>query len=157
MSKTRAFTLIEIVIVVFILLLLVGMSVPSLVGVLAEKRLRHSYDTFNALVHQAQERSISEHRAYLLVWTKESVALRPEVLLKGDDPNPVAEFVLERNESLTLDLTAALTRTPPAEWIFWPTGNCEPASVKFVGPAGTWDAKYSPLTARGELSNYAVR
>src|SRR6476661_2116859 len=117
-----------------------AMSVPSLTGVLAERRLRRSLDEFSDIVHQAQERSIAEHRPYLLVWTKSTVELRPEVLLKDDDPNPVAEFSLSKGESISLILTAALVKDPPAEWIFWPTGNCEPATVKFVGPRGTWNA-----------------
>jgi type II secretory pathway pseudopilin PulG len=157
MRSRLAFTLIEVVIAVFILMLLLAMAVPSLTGVLADKRLRRSLDTFNKMVHQAQERSISEHRPYLIVWRSNGIELRPEVLLKDDDPNPVATFPLERGDSFTLNLTAALTKDPPAEWIFWPSGTCEPATVKFVGRDGTWMANYSPLTAIPELKNYAAR
>jgi Tfp pilus assembly protein FimT len=155
--NSRAFTLIEIVIAIVIMMLLITMAVPSMMGVLADKRLRRSLDSFNDLVYQAQAHSLAEHRSYLIVWTNDGIVVRPEIVTKGDDPAPVAELPLQKNESITLNLTAALMREPPAEWIFWPTGTCEPATIKYVSRDGTWDARYSPLTARADLVNYAPR
>jgi hypothetical protein len=149
--------LIEIVLAVFILTLLLLLGVPSLNGVLADKRLKHSLDGFNDLVHQAQQRSITERRAYLIVWRKKDVALRPEAFAKGEEVKATAEFQLDRGDTLKLLLPAALSRNHPAEWIFWPSGTCEPAIVQFKGPAGSWAANYLPLTARAELTNYAAR
>lgn len=157
MQNSRAFTLIEIVISLFILMLLLMLAVPSLTGVLADRRLRRSLDSFNNLVHQAQERSVSEHRSYLIVWDSKSIQVRPEILLKGDDPKPVAEIELARNDSWNLSLPAALAKEPPAEWIFWPTGTCEPAIVKFAGRDGSWSGKYSPLSTHPELITYVAR
>ena len=157
MRRSRAFTLVEIVIAVAIMATLLLMAVPSLEGVLADRRLRASLDGFNNLVRQAQERSVSEHRAYLIVWTDKNVFVQPEAFTKEDDGQPLATFDLERGTVLTLSLPAALSKKQPGEWIFWPTGTCEPAVVHFEGRAGTWTANYSPLTAHGELTNYAAR
>ena len=153
----RGFTLIEIVIAVFILLLLLMLAVPSMNGVLADKRLRRSLNAFNDLVHQAQERSVAEHRAYLIVWGDKGIALRPEVFAKGEEARPTADLTLGRGDVLKLVLPAALTKNPPAAWIFWPSGTCEPAVVQFSGRNGSWTANYSALTARPELTNYAAR
>jgi type II secretory pathway pseudopilin PulG len=155
--RERAFTLIEIVISVFILMLLIMLAVPSVTGVMADRRLRHSLDSFNGLVYQAQERSIGEHRPYLLVWTTNAVELHPENTLKGDDPKPIASLPLARGESLQLTLPFALIKDPPPQWIFWPSGTCEPANVKFTGRDGTWSATYSPLSARSQLTAYVPR
>jgi len=155
--RARAFTLIEIVISVFILMLLIMLAVPSVTGVLADRRLRHSLDSFNGLVYQAQERSIGEHRPYLLIWTTNAVELHPENTLKSDNPAPVASLPLARGESLQLTLPFALIKDPPPQWIFWPSGTCEPANVKFTGRDGTWSATYSPLSARSELTAYVPR
>ncbi len=157
MPHWRAFTLVEIVLAVFILMLLLLLAVPSLNGVLADRRLRHSLDSFNNLVRQAQERSVAERRSYLIAWDKDRVFLRPETFAKGEEIKPAAEFHLDRGDALKLALSAALTKNPAAEWIFWPSGTCEPATVQFDGPAGWWKADYSPLTARPELTNYAAR
>jgi len=157
MLRARGFTLLEIVIAVSILLIIFTLSVPSLSGVMADKRLRRSLDGFNDLVRQAQEHSVAEHRAYLLVWDEKNVVLRPEAFAKDEEPQPTAQFSLERGDVLTLALPSALANGPPAEWIFWPSGTCEPAVVRFKSRNGSWAANYSPLTGRPELITYAAR
>jgi len=155
--RTAGFTLIEIVLSVFILMLLLVLAVPSLSGLMADKRLRRSLDRFNELAHQAQQKSIAEHRAYLLTWTSKAIELRPETLTDSDGPDPAARLVPASGESYSLALPFALMKDPPAEWIFWPSGTCEPADVTFKSRNGTWTASYSPLTTQAELTAYVAR
>ena len=157
MRNRQAFTLIEIVLVVFILMLMMMMAVPSLNGVLADKRLRRSLDGFNDLVRQAQERSVTEHRAYLIVWRDKGVLLRPEGFAKDEEAKTAAGFQLNKGDALKLSLPAALIKNPPSEWIFWPSGICEPAVVEFTGRDGSWTASYAALTGHPELTHYAAR
>ena len=157
MQRLRAFTLIEIALSIFILMLLLMLAVPSLSGVIANRRLKQSLDSFNQLVRQAQERSVTERRAYLIVWGKSSVVLKPEIFTKDEEEKATAVLRLPKGSWIKILLPAALTGNPPAEWIFWPSGTCEPARVQFRGPAGTWTADYSPLTAQPELTQYAAR
>jgi hypothetical protein len=138
-------------------MLLLVLAVPSLSGVIANRRLKQSLDSFNQLVRQAQERSVSERRAYLIVWGKNSVLLRPEVFVENEEDKPTAVFRLSKGSGIAVSLPAALMGKPPAEWIFWPSGTCEPATVRFRGPAGVWTANYSPLTAQPELTQYAAK
>ncbi len=145
------------VLAIFILMLLLLVAVPSLTGVLADRRLRRSLDSFNKLVNQAHEHSIIDHRSYLIVVTEKSIEVRPEVMTKEDDPDPVAELPLDRGDSLRLSLPAALMKDPPPEWVFWPSGACEPATVEFHNRSGFWAANYSPLTARPEVFKYAPK
>jgi type II secretory pathway pseudopilin PulG len=156
-QRFRAFTLIEIALSIFILMLLLMLAVPSLTGVVASNRLKQSLDGFNNLVRQAHERSVIERRPYLIVWSKNSVLLRPEVFGEDEEAKPAAVFRLNKEAFLRLSLPAALVGKHPAEWIFWPSGNCEPATVQFKGPAGSWTANYSPLTAQAEVTGYATR
>jgi type II secretory pathway pseudopilin PulG len=138
-------------------LLLLVLAVPSFTGVIANRRLKRSLDDFNNLVRQAQERSVTERRSYLIVWSKHGVSVRPEVFEEDEDAKAKAEFNPGRGSTLRLSLPLALAEKYPAEWIFWPSGTCEPATVRFQGPAGSWTANYSPLTARPEITSYAVR
>jgi len=156
-QRARGFTLIEIALSIFILLLLLVLAVPSFTGVIANRRLKQSLDEFNNLVRQAQERSVSERRPYLIVWSKNNVAVRPESFAENEEVKAKAEFRLRKGSTLKLSLPRALAEKYPAEWIFWPSGTCEPATVRFQGPAGSWTANYLPLTARPEITNYAVR
>jgi len=156
-QRFRAFTLVEIALAIFILMLLLMLAVPSMTGVAASRRLKQSLDGFNDLVRQAHERSVTERRPYLIVWSKNSVLLRPEVFAEDEEVKPAVEFRLNKGTLLSLSLPAALAEKHPAEWIFWPSGNCEPAIVQFKGPAGLWTANYSPLTAQPEVTQYAAR
>jgi prepilin-type N-terminal cleavage/methylation domain-containing protein len=156
-QRVRGFTLIEIALAIFILLLLLVLAVPSFSGVIASRRLKQSLDEFNNLVRQAQERSVTERRAYLIVWGKNNVIVRPEAFAEDEEAEAKAEVRPTRGSTLKLSLPTALAEEHPAEWIFWPSGTCEPATVHFRGPAGSWTANYSPLTGRPEITSYATR
>ena len=155
--KDEAFTLIEIVMAVFILLLLLFVGVPSLNGVLADRRLRRSLDEMNKFVRLAQEKAVVERRAYLISWQKDHLILRPEAIMKDEDPEPVAALQLRKGDAYVLNLPAALADDPPADWAFWPSGTCEPAVITYKGVDGSWTANYSALTARADLANYATK
>jgi type II secretory pathway pseudopilin PulG len=157
MRREAGFTLIEIAIAVVIMMVILLMAVPSVNGVLKDRRLHRSLDDVNRLVMQAQELSSMERRSYLIVWRDKQFALRPEAFQQGEPRKPVATLNFQKGEAFTLALPAAIEEEPPTEWIFWPSGNCEPAVITFRGPSGTWTAKYSALTAQPEIKNYAVR
>jgi prepilin-type N-terminal cleavage/methylation domain-containing protein len=157
MRHQRGFTLVEIVIAVFILLLLVLLAVPSLNGVLADKRLHRSLDRFNDLVRQAHERSLAEHRAYLIVWNDTFISLQPAAFLKTEEHQPIDAIPITRRDRWSLELPAALMKKVPAEWIFWESGACEPARIRFASNDGSWTTEYSALSGLGELITYAPR
>ena len=157
MRRAYGFTLVEIVLAVFILMLVLLLAVPSLNGVLADRRLRRSLDQFNGLVNKAHEQSIAEHRPYLVVIGGKSIEVRPEIVTKDDDPAPVADLPLDDRDSFKILFPAAMTKEPPTEWIFWPSGVCEPAVIECLGRSGSWTVTYSALNARPEITKYAAR
>ena len=156
-SKIAAFTLVEIVLAVFILMLVLLLGVPSLNGVLADRRLRRSLDEMNRFVRMAQDRALTERRTYLISWQKDHVVLRPEGAMEDEDSEPTAAMQLRKGDAYVLQLPAALAEDPPPDWAFWPSGTCEPAVVTYKGVDGSWTANYSALTARAELAYYATK
>src|SRR5438309_1470693 len=102
MRRRQGFTLLEITISVFILLMLLLLAVPSLTGVLADRRLRRSVDGFNNLVRTAQEKSVTEHRPYLIVWNKDNLVLRPESVSKDEEDKPTILYPLRRGDAFKL-------------------------------------------------------
>jgi len=154
MPRRDGFTLVEIVLAIAILLVVLMLAVPSLNGIMSDRRLRRSLEEMNRLVVQAQERSMAEGRSYLIVWRNKQFLLRPELYHKGEGRSPVASLKWQKGDAYTLSFPAAIEDEPPAEWIFWPSGNCEPAVVSYRGPSGGWKANYSALTGRGELVYY---
>src|SRR5437016_2310597 len=119
MQRQRGFTLVEVIIAVFILLLLLTLAVPSLNGVLADKRLHRSLDRFNELVRQAHERSLAEHRAYLIVWNDAQINLQPAAFLKTEEHQPIDTMPITRHEKCRLVVPSAFSRKLSAEWICW--------------------------------------
>ena len=142
---------------VFILILVLMLGVPSLNGVLADRRLRRSLDEMNRFVRMAQDRAVTERQTYLISWQKDHIILTPEAALKDEDAEPTATLQLRKGDAYVLNLPAALTEDPPADWAFWPSGTCEPAVITYKGPDGTWTANYSALTARADLASYAAK
>jgi type II secretory pathway pseudopilin PulG len=156
-DRPAGFTLIELAVAVMIMIILMMLAVPSMQGVFADQRLRRSLDAFNAIVREAQERSVTERRPYLIIREKDKIGLRAEGLNRGESPEPETKWKLVRGESLNIKFPAALVEEPPAEWIFWPSGNCEPAAVTYHGRDGTWTTNYSALTGRPEIVAYVTK
>ncbi len=124
---------------------------------LADKRLHRSLDRFNELVRQAHERSLAEHRAYLIVWSDASITLQPAAFLKTEPHDPIDTMPIARHDKWRLEFPAALSKKVPAEWIFWESGVCEPARIRFASNDGSWTTEYSPLSGLGEIISYAAR
>jgi hypothetical protein len=137
---------------VLIGVIILTLAVPSVSGLFAEQRLQKSFDRFDDLVREAQQRSMTERRAYVLGWQKEAIVLRPEVL-KGDEDEDleVARLDCEDGEAFAATFPAALEKKPDPVWVFWPSGTCEPALIAYEGKAGKWTATYDPLTVRGSF------
>lgn len=155
--RDEAFTLVELSISVFVMVLMLAMAIPSLSGVLRDRRLRRSLNDMNKLVQTAQERSVAERRPYLITWGKDRVDVQAEAFSGDEDRAPISTLRVRKGDAFSLNLPAALAENPPAEWIFWPSGTCEPAIVSFKGADGSWTARYSPLTARAEIASYASK
>jgi type II secretory pathway pseudopilin PulG len=155
--KVQAFTLLEIVMAVFILMLVLFLGVPSLNGVLADRRLRRSLDEMNRFARMAQERAVVERRTYLISWEEDHLVLKPEALTKDEDSDPIATLQLRKGDAYVLNLPAALVEDAPPHWAFWSSGTCEPAVITYKGVDGSWSANYSPLTGTANVTNYAAK
>ncbi len=155
------FTLIEMCVVLFLAMLLMSVAIPSLSGQLARRRLQEASDRLDALADRAREHSVSEARPYVLLWEKNgSIMLYPADATQAErnKSGPVSALTpTGSNEHYTLLRSASLTANPAAEWIFWPTGNCEPVNVHYQSSAGEWEASYSPLTGRGAFTKFIAR
>ncbi len=157
----RGFTLIEICLVLFLAIMLMAIAVPSLSGQLARRRLQEASDRLDALADRARERSVSENRPYELVWEKGGgIALYPadaSQAARNKSGSVSALIPTASNEHYTLVRGNSLTTNPGSVWTFWPTGNCEPVSVRYESSGGEWEAVYSPLSGRGTFTRFIAR
>ena len=156
MRRPAGFTLIELAIAMAIMLVVLALAIPSVKGVLADRKLQRWLDSMNDLVRQAEAHSLQERQPYLIVWRKDDIILRP-LTLANENVKPVASLALLRGYRFSLRLPAALQKEPPPQWIFWPSGACEPATVDFDSPVGSWEVNYGPLTSQPEIVRYATK
>src|SRR5438067_1594331 len=151
-GNRRAFTLLEICLAVFIAALIAVAAVPSIQGIVEDRKARHAFDTFDALAREAQNRSVTERRAYVLIWDKDGIAVRPQEPKDKNEEKGVSRMDFAEKQKLEIQFPAALVKNPAPEWTFWPTGTCEPAVIISTGESDKWTATYEPLTGRGLFS-----
>lgn len=153
MRRRDGFTLLEILLAVFIAVMVVTLAVPSLSGVLQEQRMKQSFEAFDTLVQEARHRSLKERRAYRIVWEKGALTLEAADVGEWEEGNETesVEFQIGEDEEFAVQFPAALLPSPPAEWVFWPNGTCEPAVITYTGPSGNWQAIYNPLTGNPDF------
>ena len=103
MSRRSGFTLLEICIALFIAMLMLTLAVPGVLAMLAEQRLKASFETFDGWVRQARERSITERRTYAMVWSEEGIELRA-VERRATDPEDAEpeRFLFTEGETFQL-------------------------------------------------------
>jgi len=147
-ARPPGFTLLEICLALAIIATVILLIVPSVSGLLAEQRLKESYERLNRVVAATANRSATEQRAYALIWGRQGVQAVPLQGQINSDP-PSDQLAWGKDESFELQLPASLASHAKSRWVFWSNGICEPAIVTFHGPAGDWAVRYDPLTARG--------
>lgn len=158
MPRRAAFTLLEICIALFIAMLMLTLAVPGVLAMLAEQRLKASFDSFDGWVRKARERSIAERRTYVLAWSEKGIALLPVERRETDDAEAEPEqLTFTEGETFKLNRPSALMKQPPGEWVFWRSGLCEEAVISFSGADGSWTVHYDPLTARGTFVDSEVK
>lgn len=152
MKRRAGFTLLELSLAIFIAMLVLTAAVPSWIAISRQKRLRKTFDDFDAFVRKAQGLSVGNRRAYVMEWDEKgtSITLRPENVLAEGSGEDGGTFSPSEGE-ITIERPKALVKDPPAEWIFWRSGACEPVIIRYKGDPGEWEAAYDPLTAHGAL------
>jgi prepilin-type N-terminal cleavage/methylation domain-containing protein len=159
-SYAGGFTLLEVIMVVMIGVMLALLAIPSIQGVIAERKMDERILAFNEFVREAQNRATSEQRAWVIVWDECELTLQPdeptEEELEAGGASVTVQFPLSDGESYAIDRPAALVKEPNREWTFWRSGTCEPATIHYSGPLGSWSARYDPLTAQPEILNQSL-
>ncbi len=157
MAKRAGFTLLELCLAFVIGLLIVTVALPSLGSLFAEQRLVRTFEKLDGLARTAQRLSMHDRKTYEMVWDRGTISLRVAGDRGADVNSSAAAITCAEDEGYEIDFPAALIADPPKRWTFWPTGTCEPANIAYHGSAGSWSARYDPLTVRGAFLASASR
>ena len=133
-SRSRsAFTLLEILVVLGLLMMLFGVSIISISGIKEEDRLRRAVALIETTARQNLLQAVKEQKTVTLPLAAGSFG-------SGSDFGGLLQIRRVGERSF---------REPKRNetWEFSPTGICEPIEVRLTGPGGTIELAFDALTA----------
>ena len=164
-SGARAFTLIEILVSFFLLILIIGVGVLSISSISEEKSLVDPASKLKAMARKSLQMAITNRRSFAIAFGSGGF-----VLQSGAAPGEVGEEAMlsllpaeeraARREveaySFEDDMFLEIRRwgernfrAPERDlWVFEPSGICEPLSVRLVNSYGVVEMEFNPLTAK---------
>jgi hypothetical protein len=149
--------LFELAIAIALALLVFAIAIPAVDGVFAAGRLQGTIDTFDDFVSTARDKSVAEGRVYIMVWSKKEIRLVADGPQREGLDEMQQVFTPGDGEIYSLILPSAIDADPAPEWTFWPTGTCEPATITFRGPKGTWEVRYAALSVRPTIRSFIAK
>ena len=172
--KRRAFTLMEMMIVLAIIGLVFAGSVVGMRGLSDEAILKKPWDRLRPMAKQAWKRALSEQRAWQIRFYPNKFVLEPRQAINEQDRKLLAAADAQQGrgsgvETVELDPAAGfvveirrwgqrdwvkLEKDMSVAWVFEQSGLLEPLSVRFSTETGTIGGQFDPLTASLEKEFY---
>ncbi|MFZ4483570.1 MAG: pilus assembly FimT family protein [Chthoniobacterales bacterium] len=148
-----AYTLLEIALVVAIIVLLVGATVPLVSGFTREQRLREVARELLVLAKTARTDAMTTGRVAEVVFGRKALFLR-----RGGEEKPTEKFKLPRGMEYALRPLGAekLLRPDDQAWIFRPSGLCQPLAVRVTEGEAWLEVEFDPLTASLSGESYFI-
>jgi prepilin-type N-terminal cleavage/methylation domain-containing protein len=142
-SRAAGFTLLEIIVAMSLILLIIGIAVPSISGVRAEDKLRRAAAVIETTARQNLLQALNTQQTVRM-------ELSAGAFGAGDEFNGML-LVRRYGES-------AFRKPKRGEaWEFSPSGICEPIEVRISGPAGQIEIGFDPLTACARHKSVQVK
>jgi prepilin-type N-terminal cleavage/methylation domain-containing protein len=139
-SASRGFTLLELIVTLFVILLTVGLSVPLISRSSDAIRARADIAGFSAVLRHARERAITSRRAYAVVI--DPTARKMTVFAGGTDG--------EVKETRTLPERVSVQASPPPALTvrFEPEGTSSGAEYRVTAGDIVYRVSVDPVTGR---------
>lgn len=160
--SVAAFTLIELMVAMGIIMLLVGVGMYAGKFWSEEEQLRKPMDEMKVMAKKAIHRAIAEQRDWEIIINKRSLELRPKQAASEADQKFLdeADEKLQRGSgeemvSFEEDIELMVRRfgeekwqyPRPDNWVFQHSGICEPIYFKVIRGNRYVEVNFDPLTA----------
>ena len=136
--QQSAFSLVEVLVSIFIAMLIIGIAVLSIGAVNEEARIRRIGSTLEATARTALQESVQQQRDHWIGFSRDGFAVLP----KGQT------FELPDGGNIELRHWGDKTWRSPSDerWRFSSEGLCEPLQVRFTLGRATLELQFDPLT-----------
>ncbi|HWB59412.1 MAG TPA: hypothetical protein VG733_07970 [Chthoniobacteraceae bacterium] len=153
------FTLLEMVLVLFILLVIAGMAIPATTGLVAQERLKRQARLLQDYAVTARKLAVTEGRPYKIVLDQRGFSLLYFGADKTKTQDVAASAKLAPGVNYGVQHWGEVTFSKPAgeAWVFRPDGICEPIRVHFENNDGWIEYSFNPLTATPRDEEYHFR
>ena len=147
--REGGFTLLEIMMVLFILLILAAIAVPATAGLAAQERLKSQARALQDFAVSARKLAVTGGRSYEIVLKEGGFVLEAATSGKGEKPEVIDSVKLPSQVAYSVRHWGAAKPGKPAgeSWVFRPDGICEPIRVHFQNDDGWLEFSFNPLTA----------
>ncbi|MBI4024409.1 MAG: prepilin-type N-terminal cleavage/methylation domain-containing protein [Verrucomicrobia bacterium] len=156
----HGFTLLEICLVLFIIALVLGATIPLSSGYLTEEKLRRPARQLQACAKTARHLAILERCPYAIRFDAEGFSLHARASADGA---PSTNEVALVHYPTSADIQVRLQRWDEDEWkkprdqiwMFQPSGLCEPLRVQLSRGRAWLEISFHPLTASVQDESYS--
>ena len=155
-SPVRAFTILEIVMVLAITVLLIGAVTPEITGMLRGEQLKAPARQLEAMAITARCNALSEQRPYQIVITGTGFQLER---LTGKNAGVIGQYALPKEVTFEMASWPQEKWQKPRRhiWYFPPTGLSEPIQVMFRKGDSYYYQKYSAVTGWDQEESFMIR
>ena len=145
---SRAFTLLEIIITMFIVTLLLGLAIAATREVFNNDELRKTEQQIALYAKTARRYAIQENRSYEIILDERFLELRPAEKITEFDES-LLRFEIPKTVKLSVKRWGADDWESPRElvWTFMPNGLCAPNRIKLQRGEAWMEVTFNPLTA----------
>ncbi|MGB8354688.1 MAG: prepilin-type N-terminal cleavage/methylation domain-containing protein [Chthoniobacteraceae bacterium] len=154
--RAGGFTLLEMSLVLFILLLIAGVAIPLTSGLIAEERLRQHARELLLYARTARRLAVTENRPYEIHFAEKAFLLEPYLTSENRQGDVVSNHTLASDTSYSVQRWGEKEFGKPDDesWIFQPSGICEPIRVHFQNDKNWIEFGFNPLTGRAQEETY---
>jgi len=164
-SGSSGFTLLEMIICLFILALMVGMAMVGLKDVLGDDDLREASRQLEIFAKTARSQALDLNRDQELLvlprsWELRQVQAKPE---EGDEKDKEEEenvrvLTYQIPKSVTLKIkrwgSSKWEKPDNLSWVFTSSGLCAPHRFRFERDKSWMEMSFNPLTGNTELEEF---
>ncbi|MCE0523465.1 MAG: type II secretion system GspH family protein [Methylacidiphilales bacterium] len=176
-TSRRGFTLLEMIMVLLIIALLCGLTMPSMHSAFTEQAMRNDAHQLALMVKTAMIQSAEQHRPYVIDLTDKTMALHPMAQSRAPaDPYATASTDDNADDSAVSDVDFTKTLDspnqllipdpqkvnawmpmPPTEWVFQPGELCQATQVRLARGDAYLDMSFDALTGNVVNETYSLQ